>query len=380
MQEQEGIHRTPEYAPSNERAENTDAREQRQWQAPPQQEYVERPYEEGYGGQDSMDAWFREDEKIRPKQSGKSGLQGLLVFIVLLCVLLIAGNVFGIIIGHLSLPFIVAIIGVLVIIGAFVAISNWRVVTQPMPLQTFSVMEHPRLVLNNFSGTVTIRRGEQSVVTVTGTKRASGIGVSLEKMDIRYDQRGDQIGISASTPWNFFQFGIRSTDFEITVPESSDMQVANGSGKIIIQDVNGDIRLKTGSGRIEANGLRGRIALKTGSGRVALTNIAGQITLATGSGRIDIGQSQLVGSSEFKTGSGAITFTGTLDPRGSYRFLTGSGSVRFMLPNDASLNLNARTGSGRVVNDFARPVSGSGPRAQLTIKTGSGGIYVQGGY
>ncbi len=294
--------------------------------------------------------------------------------------MLILGNVFGIIIGHLSWSFIAAIAGVIAIIGAFVAISNWRVVTQPMPLQTFSVMEHPRLVLNNFSGTVTIRRGEQNVVTVAGIKRASGIGVSLEKMDIRYDQRGDQIGISASTPWNFFQFGIRSTDFEITVPESSDMQVANGSGKIIIQDVSGDIRLKTGSGRIEASDLRGQIALKTGSGRVALTDIAGQVTLATGSGRIDIGQSHLIGNADFKTGSGAITFTGTLDPRGRYRFVTGSGSVRFMLPTDASLNLNAKTGSGRVVNDFANSVSGSGPRAQLTIKSGSGGIYVQRGY
>ncbi len=66
MQEQEGIHHTPEYAPPNEWVGNMDAREQRQWQAPPQQEYAERPYEEGYSGQDSMDAWFREDEKIRP--------------------------------------------------------------------------------------------------------------------------------------------------------------------------------------------------------------------------------------------------------------------------------------------------------------------------
>ncbi len=383
MQEQEGINRTPEYAPPNERANNADAREQRQWQTPAQQErqeYVERPYEEGYSSQDSINAWFREDEKIRPRPSGKRSPQGLLAFIVMLCVLLIVGNISGIVIGHLSWSFIAAIVGVLAIIGAFVVIANWRTVTQPVPVETFSVMEHPRLVLNNFSGTVTIRQGEQNVVTVAGTKRASGVGVSMEKMDIRYDQRGDTIGISSSTPWNFFQFGIRSADFEITVPESSDVQVANGSGKIVIQDVNGDIRLKTGSGRIEASDLQGRIALKTGSGRVALTNISGQVTLATGSGRIDIGQSQLVGSSEFKTGSGAITFTGALDPRGSYRFVTGSGSVRFMLSPDTLLNLSAKTGSGRVVNDFANSVRGSGPRAQLTIKTGSGGIYVQRGY
>jgi DUF4097 and DUF4098 domain-containing protein YvlB len=383
MQEQEGINRTPEYATSNEWVGNSDAREQGQWQAPPQQEqreYAERPYEEGYSSQDSIDAWFREDEKLRPKPSRKRGPQGLLVFIVALCVLLIVGNISGIIIGHLTWSFIAAIVGVIAIIGAFVVIANWRTVTQPVPVETFSVMEHPRLVLNNFSGTVTILRGEQNDVIVAATKRASGIRVNPEKMQVRYDQRGDTINVATNAMWNFFQFGILSTDFEITVPENCDVQVANGSGKIVIQDVNGDIRLKTGSGRIEANDLQGRIALKTGSGRVALTNISGQVTLATGSGGIDIGQSQLVGISEFKTGSGGITFTGALDPRGSYRFLTGSGSVRFMLSPDTSLNLNAKTGSGRVVNDFANSVPGSGPRAQLTIKTGSGGIYVQRGY
>ncbi|HLX39617.1 MAG TPA: DUF4097 family beta strand repeat-containing protein [Ktedonobacteraceae bacterium] len=380
MQEQEETFYTPEYTSSAEREVNADAREQRQWQTPPQQEYVERPYAEGYNGQDSIDAWFREDEKIRPRSAGNRGFQSLLAFIVMLCVLLIAGNVFGIIIGHLSWSFIAAIVGVLAIIGAFVAISNWRVVTLPQPVQTFSVTEHPRLLLNNFSGTVTIRRGEQNVVTVATTKHASGIKVNPEKMQVQYGQQDDTISVASNTMWNFFQFGILSNDFEITVPENSDIQATNGSGKIIIQGVNGDIRLKTGSGRIEGNDLRGRIALKTGSGRIALTDIAGQVTAATGSSRMEIGRAQLVGSSEFKTGSGGITFTGALDPRGNYRFSTGSGAVRFMLPPDTTLNLHAKTGSGRVVNDFASAVSGSGPRAQLTIKTGSGGIYVQRGY
>ncbi|HVB20803.1 MAG TPA: DUF4097 family beta strand repeat-containing protein [Ktedonobacteraceae bacterium] len=376
MQEQEEIFHTPEYASSAEREVNADAREQRQWQTPPQQEqqeYAEHPYAEGYSSQDSMDAWFQADEKIRPKPSSKRGLARLLLFVALLCVLLIAGNVAGIIFSWLSW----SLLGVFVVIGAAFIVSNWRVVTQQVPPQTFSVMEHPRLVLNNFSGTVTIRRGEQNIVTVAATKRASGVGVNTEKMQVQYNQQGDTLNIATNAVWNFFQFGSRSFDFEITVPENSDIQVANGSGKIVIQDVSGDIRLKTGSGRIEANDLQGRIALKTGSGRVALTNISGQVTLATGSGRIDIGQSQLVGSSEFKTGSGGITFTGALDPRGSYRFLTGSGSIRLLLPPDASLNLKAKTGSGRVVNDFANTVPDPRPRAQLTIKTGSGGIYVQ---
>ena len=380
MQEQEGAFRPPEYIPPDKRASNTDAREQRQSQVPPRQEYAERPYAEGYSGQDSIDSWFQEGEKIRPRQAGNRGFQWILTFIVLLCVLLIFGNVFGIIIGHLSWSFLGTIGGILAIIGAFVAISNWRVVTQPMPVQTFEVMEHPLLLLNNTSGTVTIRRGEQNFVTVAATKRASGIGVNLEKMQVQYGQQGDAINISTRSGWNFFQFGMQNIDFEITVPESSDLQVSNGSGRVTLQSVHGDIRLRTGSGRIEASDLRGQIALKTGSGRIAMMDIAGQVTVSTGSGRIEIERAMLTRGAEFKTGSGAIRFTGALDPRGYYRFRTGSGAVRMLLPPDALLNLSARTGSGKVVNDFANPRPGSGPQAQLTVKTGSGGIYVQRGY
>lgn len=379
MQEQEGTFHTSEYASSAEREINADAREQRQWQTPlqqEQQEYAEHPYAEGYSSQDSMDTWFQADEKIRPRPSSKRGLTGLLLLVAFLCVLLIAGNVAGIIFSWLSW----SLLGVFVVIGAAFIVSNWRVVTQQVPPQAFSVMEHPRLVLNNFSGTITIRRGEQNIVTVAATKRASGVRVNTEKMQVQYNQQGDTINVATNAIWNFFQLGSRSFDFEITVPEATDVQVANGSGRIVIQDVNGDIRLKTGSGRIEASDLQGRMALKTGSGSIAMANISGQITLVTGSGRIDIGHAQLVGNTEFKTGSGSITFAGVLDPHGRYRFLTGSGTIRLLLPPDASLNLKAKTGSGRVVNDFANTVSGSGPRAQLTIKTGSGGIYVQRGY
>ena len=224
MQEQESTFQTPEYRPPNEREINTDFREPRQSQTPPQQEYTERPYTEGYAGLDAGDMWFREDEKVRPQAKKNRGFEGLVLLIAVLCVLLIVGNISGIIFSLLSWT----IIGVLIVVGAFVVASNWRVVSLPMPIQRFQAMEHPHLVMNNGSGTVFIRRGEQNFVTIAATKRASGIGINLEKMAIKYNQQGDMISISTDTAWNFFQFGLRNIDFEITVPEDSNVQVSNG--------------------------------------------------------------------------------------------------------------------------------------------------------
>ena len=376
MQEQEGISQPPDYNVPEARPFNSDARDQRQWQQ--DQEYpqfAEHPYAEGYAAQNVGDTWFRENEKLHPRQNGRRGLEWLLPLLVLLCAFLIVGSVGGFILSWLSW----SLISCLVIVGAGMVIAQWRVTVQPEPVRTFEVMERPQLVIHNAYGTVLLWRGEASSVTVAATKRASGIGVNFEKMHVSYEQQGDRISVSTGIRWNMFQFGIRSIDLEIVVPEQCDVQLDNGSGRVIAGDIRGTIRLRTASGRIEASNLRGQIALKTGSGSVAVNGLSGQVTCSTGSGRITLEQAMLTGSSNFQTGSGSIRFDGALDPRSQFQFKTGSGSVRFMLPLNAAVNVRAKTGSGSVVNEFGNAQVSNGPQAQLSIKTGSGSIYVQKG-
>ncbi len=372
MQSQEGVPGPQEHTSSAGQEINTDPREQQQRQMPPRQEYEERPYAEGYAGFDTEDMWPRGSEKISPRSAGQRGIEGPLLFIVLLCVLIAAGTIFGIIISWLSW----LLIATLVVAGFVIVAMNWRVVALPMPPQTFEVMDHPRLVIQDSAGSVSIRRGENGVVTVAATKRMSGIGMSPENTQVRYASRDNTVSVSTQIVWNLLQFGMRKIDFEITVPEDCDVQLSNGWGNVAVQEIKGDIRLRTGSGRIEVSNLQGQIALKTGSGSITGTDINGQLTLSTGSGKIDLGQVVAKGNSRIKTGSGSITFAGELDPRGNYDLRTGSGSVHLTLPSHASFLLQASTGSGRVVNDFGRSEVGGGYRAPLKVKTGSGNIHV----
>lgn len=393
MQSQEGI--PQEQAASAERSINLDPREQPQ--APQgQQTYAERPYEErsyteGYGGIDTDESWARPGEKIYPKTAGQRGIEGPLLFIVLLCALVAAGMLLGIMMAWLSW----LLLAVFLVAGLFVAAMNWRVVTIPMPLQTFQVQDHPQLIIQDSAGSISIRRGEDNVVTVAATKRVSGIGMTPENMSVQYALQDNRLNISALTTWNLLQFGIRHFDLVITVPEGCDIQLNNGSGAATVQGVSGGIDLRTGSGTIsvsEVSGqissktgsgpiniseVSGQISLKTGSGPISGTGINGQLKLVTGSGRIDLEQAALKGSSEIKTGSGAITFTGELDPYGNYTLKTGSGGVNLTLPANAAFHLNAATGSGGVLNDFGNVDSNAQPRAQLRVKSGSGTIHVR---
>lgn len=384
MQNQEHIYSVSEAAQPDERAINTDPREQSQ-----QQTDAYRPYEEGYRGLGMGDIWS-EGEKLRPEPKSEKSVGGLLAFVALLCVVFIAGSIFGVILSWLS--WLVVIL--LIVVGLGALATNWRIVTIPMPVRTFQIMEHARLVITNGAGKVAIRRGEEGMISVAATKRASGFGIDPEKMQIGYDQRGDTLNIFTQVSWNIFQFGLRSVDFEITVPASCDIQVENGSGRIVVQGAEGDIRLRTGSGGIEAYDLQGQIVIKTGSGGMKLGNLQGNmlvttgsggvqgnelrgpLSLTTGSGGVVLKQSLLAGTARIFTGSGGIVFEGALDPRSSTEIKTGSGGIALRLPASSAFILDAKTGSGGIHNEFGSNEAGSGPRARLRLRTGSGGISI----
>ena len=396
---------TPEETPVplNGRQSNTDPREQTQ-----SQEYTYRSYEEGYTDLSERDFWPQEGEKLRPEPKNQKSMGGLLALVVLLCAAFIAGSFFGVVQSWLTWVVVI----VLIIAGLAALATNWRVVTIPMPTRTFQIMEHARLVIDNGAGNVAIRRGEEGMVSVSAIQRASGIGIDTEHMQINYNQYGDTLDISSHMTWSILQFGLRTVDFEITVPSSCDVQLKNGSGRVAVRGTSGEIRVRTGSGRVYAHDLQGLIAMKTGSGRIEASNlqglidlrtgssrieaqnlqgqtnlrtsssrimlgkVRGQLTAQTGSGRIEVSQAVLSGESFLKTGSNAITFDGSLDALGSYKFQTGSGEINLRLPDDAAFSLDARTGSGGVYNEFGSNEVGNGPHAPLKLRTGSGGIRI----
>src|SRR2546421_11448050 len=387
-------------APLKERQINTDPREQ-----PPLQESRYPSYEEGYTDQSERDYWPFEGEKLQPEPKNQKSMGGLLALVALLCAVFIAGSFFGVVLSWLTWVVVI----VLILAGLAALATNWRVVTIPMPTRTFQIMEHARLVIDNGAGNVAIRRGEEGMVSVTATKRASGIGIDTEHMQINYNQYGDTLDISSRMTWSILQFGLRTVDFEITVPSSCDVQLKNGSGRVAVQGTSGEIRVRTGSGRgyahdlqgltarktgsgrigagslqglidlttgssrIEAQHLHGQINLRTGSSRIILENVRGQLTAQTASGRIEVSQAMLSGESSLKTGSNAITFDGSLDALGSYKFQTGSGGVNLGFPNDPAVRLEAKTRSRGVHNEFGRNEEGNGPHPPLKLTTGSGG-------
>jgi Putative adhesin len=390
MQNQEYDYTTSEPTMSSEHQINNDPREQGPAQNIAGQENVYHEYSEGYRG---INIWG-EGEKLRPgsesRTPGMNWIRGFLMVVFVLSLAYLVGNTF---LSWLSWAFIM----VLVVGGTVVLAINWRVTKLAMPPQTFQMLDRSQLVIRNMSGNVVIRRGETGQVTVAAVKRMSGIGMSPETARIFYELNGSKLDVTTRGVWNWLQFGFISVDLELTVPETCDVQLSNGSGKLYVDGIKGEINLKTGSGRIEvnqlsgqvtiltgsgsinANNVQGRIALRSGSGRIVGSGLQGSSDLKTGSGRIEIERSTLAGTSRFVTGSGSISYEGALQMLGNYEMKTGSGSVHITLPADAAFSLNAKTGSGKIVNEFGSNQVGNEQRTHLKVRTGSGSVHIYNG-
>lgn len=265
----------------------------------------------------------------------------------------------------------------LAIVGT--GVTFWGLVTSRqtavLPSQTFHIARHSLLIVTNTEGNVHIHPGATDTIVVQGTKYVRGIGANLDDVTVNYQQQGDTVSVTSVENWSFLDE--RGVNLDITVPNTTDLQVENVSSNAEIEQISGNIEAQTVSGDIEASNLSGTLKLSSTSGNIHLDNANSPMTLSTTSGDIDARNIQLQGQSSLTSTSGNITFNGSLDPRGSYRMEAMSGDINLTLPANAAFNLNASTTSGDVKNEFGSTTVGSAPQPALTLHTTSGNIKIR---
>jgi hypothetical protein len=173
-------------------------------------------------------------------------------------------------------------------------------------------------------------------------------------------------------------------NYEITLPRTSGVNIATGSGDVEVHEVGSTIKAQSGSGNVHVRGIQGPATLGTGSGDIELQQTGpGDVKAETGSGNIRL--QGLSGALKAGTGSGDIDAQG--QPTTDWKLTTGSGTVRIAVGN-ARFNLDADTGSGGI--NVSQPitmqgsmnrhhvsgvVNGGGPTVR--ISTGSGDIQIK---
>lgn len=112
-------------------------------------------------------------------------------------------------------------------------------------------------------------------------------------------------GFFPDSVWSVWRFGKGpSVSLTITVPQHMALNVNDGTGYIVINDVHGDIAIDDGDGSIELNNIGGVVNIADGSGWIDADKIAGDIYIKDRSGAISV--SNVTGSVSIDDGSGRI--------------------------------------------------------------------------
>jgi DUF4097 and DUF4098 domain-containing protein YvlB len=207
------------------------------------------------------------------------------------------------------------------------------------------------LVLKNFSGDIQITGSGGDQVVVKAVRTATRDRLDRIKLDIRVD--GSTLRIDANRrdrSYDNDKDNVVKTDFEISVPSQTAIDLDAFSSDVTI------------------DGVEGTQKLHTFSGRITVRNGTGPFTLNSFSGSIDLDLSSAASPEiDAETFSGDIEARVPGDAGGDVRFNTFSGDLSSDLP------LTLRSGSKKRFSGTLNSRGGN----ELRFKTFSGDVWIR---
>lgn len=93
-------------------------------------------------------------------------------------------------------------------------------------------------------------------------------------------------------------------DIKVVVPKQLLLDINDGSGDILVSDINAAVTINDGSGDLSMNNILGNLTIIDGSGELSLNKITGDINIEDGSG--DISVMDVMGNAIITDGSGDL--------------------------------------------------------------------------
>lgn len=250
--------------------------------------------------------------------------------------------------------------------------------------------------ITNFAGTTRVLGWDQDSIAVTGSAAASttffmGGAGRVAKLGLEPPEGGKPAGgehLDVRVPRGA-RVSVRSADGTIDVQAlTGEVDLQSVSGAI---HVSGSLRLVTAEsieGDIEVVGLSPLVRVKTGSGRILLRQASGDVTATTVSGPIVATEMQPKGA-RLETVSGSVSYSGTIDRRGTLGIQTHSGDVELLLPTGLGAEFDLESLGGSVAVELpaktGKPLKGktlffanAGGGAQIVVRSFKGQVRVFG--
>jgi len=243
--------------------------------------------------------------------------------------------------------------GILPVLGALLLPFSFAQAEPQHFEKHFAVKGHPVVVLQNVgNGRIEVKSSKNSEVVVSATQASNKIGIDTEQADERVDITATVLDSSAPA-------SELEANFQLTVPEETELQLRTQTGLVYVEQVMGDMTLQSVAGDIHLKEVSGYIVVRTTGGSLVCMQCAGKLDFNSISGNAQVLQPGLTNVTLF-TMSGNILFDGDFIRTGIYTMKSGKGTVEVHFSGNDSFDLKAQTATGTVDNQadaYLRPDS-----------------------
>lgn len=128
-----------------------------------------------------------------------------------------------------------------------------------------------------------------------------------DHVELTLEKRGDVAVLVSRIRDNgrLFHFGDSArVDLTVTVPKTMALDIDDGSGGMVVEDISAVVRIEDGSGAIRVVRIAGNVRIDDGSGEVVVEGVEGNLEIDDGSGGLEV--SDVTGDVTIDDGSGEV--------------------------------------------------------------------------
>ncbi|MFK8011904.1 MAG: hypothetical protein AB8B80_07680 [Marinicellaceae bacterium] len=181
------------------------------------------------------------------------------------------------------------------------------------------------------SGSLKIKGADVNEIIVEATIESKAYSDLLElqeafedKMIFSLEGSGSKATLKAVNKKTFnFKSPNIQVNLDVTVPNTIDLFIDDGSGSMKVYDINGQVEIDDGSGSMVLENIIGDVLIDDGSGSLKVSGVDGNVIIDDGSGSMEL--KNILGDLTVDDGSGSINVD---DLSGTFKLIDGgSGKV-----------------------------------------------------
>jgi DUF4097 and DUF4098 domain-containing protein YvlB len=227
-------------------------------------------------------------------------------------------------------------------VGAMMLIAGSAMAASRHVEQRFKVDAHAVVAIHNPNGIVTVKAWTRPEVKLVAD-------IQSDKVDFDAEQFGNRVELNARPISSSISPEELRSDFELFVPEDTELQIHDDSGSVEVANVMGDMAVDTVAAGVALQDAAGYLTIRTVGGSVQCVRCAGKLEITSVSGNVKLIDMRSY-NVRAQTWAGDMLFDGEFLPNGTYRLKNYSGLIEVHFSPADSFDLSATSVRGKVDN------------------------------